>query len=113
PTRRSSDLPPSLTVWLLWHAAAAVVVTLIPSQLRLGGLMSLPDCQIAFLIEIAATYLASILVLTLWTRGGRGRLGARAGVDRFGRIRKLQSIPLANRVTVFTNCSRRRMCRRS
>src|SRR4030095_5866299 len=69
-TRRLSR-PPSLTVWLLWHAAAAVVVTLIPSPRRLGGLMSLPDWQIAFLIEIAATYLASILVLTLWTRGGR------------------------------------------
>ncbi len=68
---RRLSRPSSLTVWLLWHAAAVVVMTLIPSQLRLGPLVSLPDWEIAFLIEIAATYLASILILTLWTRGGR------------------------------------------
>jgi cytochrome c2 len=68
---RRLSRPPSLTVWVLWHAAAVVVMTLVPSQLRLGTLVSLPPWAATFLVELAATYVASIVILTFWTRGGR------------------------------------------
>ena len=69
---RTLTRPPSLVVWLLWHAVAAAAITLIPSQLRLArSVWALPAEEIAFLIGVAATYLVSILILTLRTRRQR------------------------------------------
>src|SRR4029453_5919125 len=68
---RRLSRPPSLTVWVLWHAAAVVVMTLVPSQRGVGCLGALPPWESTFLVQIAATYVASILILTFWTRGGR------------------------------------------
>jgi len=63
---------PSLVVWLLWHSAAVVAITLIPSELRLArAVWSLPTPDLAFLIGIAATYLVAIFILTFWTRRER------------------------------------------
>ena len=64
--------PSSLAVWLLWHSAAVVTITLIPSQLWMAdAVWSLPTHYTAFLSGIAATYLISIFILTLWTRRER------------------------------------------
>jgi len=64
--------PPSLAVWLVWHASAVVAITLIPSQLRLArAVWSLPDDYISFLMGIAAAYVITVLILTFRTRQKR------------------------------------------
>jgi cytochrome c2 len=64
-------IPDSLSLWILWHCVAAIIVVLIPSQLVLGRpVWTLSGEQITFLTGIVVSYLAAVVILVLRLRSG-------------------------------------------
>jgi Flp pilus assembly pilin Flp len=63
--------PASSVVWFVWHCLATVAIVLIPNQLCSGALWKLEASCRPFFVEMAITYWASVIALTVYTRKDR------------------------------------------
>lgn len=61
-----------ITFWIIWHCIAVLAIVLIPGLLILGKpAWSFSDSETILLAGIALSYIASVLVLTWLSRGGK------------------------------------------